>query len=442
MSLQRRLLLYLLVAAPLVWVVAIVVSVQRAREEVNELFDAEIVRLAHQVQATLAGLAAAQPTPPAAPVTRGEADLREIAIAVWSADGRPFLTDREGAHLPHRTDASGFVALSIGGQPWRAYYLPAAGGAWLVAAGQREAERDALVRDLVASQVIPWLLVLPVLMGVMAWAVRQALRPLRTLTAELRGRDADNLKPLPEGQAPAELRPVLAAMNGLFARIAAERERERRFTADAAHELRTPLAALRAQWDVLRRTAGDDGRRDAERRLSAGLDRLDRLVSQMLALSRLEATDRLPQAEPVDWPAIVEEAMSDVLALAARRGIELGCDWPAAGAAPLPLRGDAGLLAVALRNLLDNAVRYAPAGSSVGLSFTGASLEVANEGAAMPPQVLARLGERFHRAEGVPDRGSGLGLSIVQRIAALHGLRLRYRSGSDGRGVVAELRRS
>ena len=438
MSLQRRLLLYLLICAPLVWAVALLVSAQRARHEVNELFDTEIIRLALQVQATLAvAVAPGQMLP--RPASAGEADLRDLAIAVWNRQGQLLLVDREGVQLPRRADATGFVDMTLGGEPWRVYYLQSPNGDWLVAAGQRGDERDELVRDLVAGQLVPWLLVLPVLLLAMAWAVRRALRPVHVLTGELQGRGADDLRPVPVTQAPQELQPMLQAMNGLFTRIESTLERERRFTADAAHELRTPLAVLRAQWDVLRRATGEDERHRAEAQLNAGMDRMDRLVTQMLALSRLESTDRLPQARALQWTPLVEQALSDVLPLAERRRIELDCDWPAAGTPPMPLQGDADLMTVLLRNLLDNAVRYAPEGSTVRLRFGADRLAIENDGAALPPDVLAQLGQRFRRVDGQAESGSGLGVSIVQRIAALHGLTLRYGTQADGQGVVAEL---
>ena len=438
MSLQRRLLLYLLICAPLVWGGALLVSAQRARHEVNELFDTEIIRLALQVQATLAvAVAPGQMLP--RPASAGEADLRDLAIAVWNRQGQLLLVDREGVQLPRRADATGFVDMNLGGEPWRVYYLQSPNGDWLVAAGQRGDERDELVRDLVAGQLVPWLLVLPVLLLAMAWAVRRALRPVHVLTGELQGRGADDLRPVPVTQAPQELQPMLQAMNGLFTRIESTLERERRFTADAAHELRTPLAVLRAQWDVLRRATGEDERHRAEAQLNAGMDRMDRLVTQMLALSRLESTDRLPQARALQWTPLVEQALSDVLPLAERRRIELDCDWPAAGTPPMPLQGDADLMTVLLRNLLDNAVRYAPEGSTVRLRFGADRLAIENDGAALPPDVLAQLGQRFRRVDGQAESGSGLGVSIVQRIAALHGLTLRYGTQADGQGVVAEL---
>jgi two-component system, OmpR family, sensor histidine kinase QseC len=270
-----------------------------------------------------------------------------------------------------------------------------------VAAGQRLPERNEVVWDLVSSQLLPWLLVLPVLLVAMAWAVRRALAPVHALTAELAGRDADALQAVPVHHGPAELRPLLGAMNGMFARMEALLERERRFTADAAHELRTPLAVLRAQWDVLRGARDEPG--------------------------------------AVVWPPLVEQAMSDVLPLAERRRIDLACDWPAAGTPAFPLPGNADLLAVLLRNLLDNAVRYAPPGSTVTLRFAHDGLRVENDGPPLPEDIVAHLGDRFHRIDGQAEGGSGLGISIVQRIAALHGLVLRYRTLADGRGVVAEL---
>jgi two-component system sensor histidine kinase QseC len=437
-SLQRRLLLYLLLCAPLVWALALAVSVHRARHEVNELFDTEIVQLARQVQFTLGG---PQATGGAAPArgSAGDADLGDLAIAAWNADGLPLLGHGASVPLPRRPGANGFVDLTLDGRRWRVYYLQAAAGERPVAVGQHLAERNVLVWNLVASQLLPWLLVLPVLLVTMAWAVRRALAPVHALTAELAGRGADELQPVSSRQAPAELRPLLGAMNGMFARIEQLLARERRFTADAAHELRTPLAVLRAQWDVLRRAEDGAERRRAEANLSAGLERMDRLVTQMLALSRLEATDRLTQSAPVDWPSLVEQAMSDLLPLAERRHIELACDWPPAGVPPFALRGHPELLAVLLRNLLDNAVRYAPGRSAVTLRFAADRLMVENDGPPLSDDVLAHLGERFHRHDGQAESGSGLGVSIAERIARLHGLALHYRARADGQGVVAEV---
>lgn len=444
MSLQRRLLLYLLICAPLVWGVALFFSIDQARHQINELFDTELIRLARQLQSTLGPTfgeaeSALPPAPREGAPDAGESDVRDLAVAVWDQQGQLMLSDREGVQLPNLPNRSGFIDEEVEGRPWRVYYLQSLDGRWQVAAGQGAYERDELIYGLMVSQVAPWLLVLPFLLVLMAWAVRRALAPIADLTAELATRKAEDLQPIPEGATPAELKPMLGAMNGLFARIEALLVRERRFTADAAHELRTPLAVLRAQWDVVRRSASTQERAQAERSLDAGLDRMGRLVTQMLALSRVES-GALPVLTEVAWPPIVEQAMGDCLALAERRGIELACEWPPAGRHPLPLLGDENLLTVLLRNLLDNAVRYAPSGTAVLLRFTQETVEVENGGPPLSAEHLQRLGERFYRPDGQEEGGSGLGVSIVRRIAELHGLEVVFGSGADGQGVRVQLR--
>lgn len=441
MSLRRRLLLYLLVCAPAVWAVALWVSVDRGRHEVNEMFDTEMIRLARQLQATLGPRqkmgtgTAATPLPPPGSVQAGEADVRDLAIAVWDEEGRRVLADREGVQLPHRAQASGFVDEPLGGETWRIYYLQSFSGEWLVAAGQKVHEREEMVLNLAASQIVPWLVVLPVLMLAMAWAVRQALAPVHRLAHEVRSRKADDVRPLASVDAPAELAPLVDAMNALFTRIGRVLESERRFTADAAHELRTPLAALRGQWDVLRHARTPAERAHGEAKVGVGLERLDRLVTQMLALSQVESASRLPAAAQIDWRAIVEQAVSDCLPLAERRHMELACEWPPEGTVPLPLVGHAHLLTVLLRNLLDNALRYAPSGTLVTLRFREHRLEVDNDADPLTPEQFARFGEPFHRPEGQAESGSGLGVSIARRIAALHGLAVSFGPREDSRGV-------
>ena len=447
MSLQRRLLLYLLICAPLVWGVALYESIRQARYEVNEMYDAELIRLARQVQATLRSDAylsnLSQPLPLKGSAESGTSDVRDLALAVWDASGSLVLSDNEGVHLIRYPDAVGFRNESLHGKPWRTYYLQSATGAWLVAAGQRVKERDELVYSVTASQITPWILVLPALLIAMALAVNRALAPLRELTTELQARDATDLRRIPNSLTPTELKPLVHAMNGLFQRIEETLARERRFTADAAHELRTPLAVLRAQWDVVRRSADGLEREQAEAKLSKGMDRLDRLVTQMLALSQLESAvdpgSHLPMTTPVSWPEVVEQAISDCLPLAERRHIELACEWPPEGVKPMPLNGHAHLLNVLLRNLLDNAVRYAPADSMVTLRVLADRLQVDNDGEPLHAEQIARMGERFYRPEGQPESGSGLGMSIVHRIAALHGLAVAIGARADGSGVQVTL---
>jgi two-component system sensor histidine kinase QseC len=283
---------------------------------------------------------------------------------------------------------------------------------------------------------------LPVLLLAMALAVRQALAPVNRLAQDVHRREAGDLHPIAADGVPIELQPLAAAMNGLFRRVDDALARERRFTADAAHELRTPLTVLRLQWDVLQGAHDAAERAEAARRLGAGLERMDRLVAQLLALSRVEAAAAAPSAPALDWTALVAHVVDDVLPLADRRQVELACEWAGEAGSVLPLRADEHLMAVLLRNLVDNAVRYTPGGSTVVLRLAADRVEVDNDGVPLPVGVLDRLGERFYRPEGQTEPGSGLGVSIVRRIATLYGLQVSFGARDDGTGVRVVLTRA
>jgi len=432
MSLHKRLLVYLLIAAPAAWLLALLLSINRTEHEVNELFDTQMIHLAREVQTSVLQLGErASTTPPNAQPSGGEAtstgdaDLNDIAIAAWDRDGRHLLVDAGSVAMPHRPDVSGFVDTTLNQEPWRIYYLQAPDAALVVAAGQKLYERDELVWNLMASQILPWLLVLPVLAWAMSVAIRMALSPVLALTHNLNQRQADDLHALPVDQQPQELRPLLEAMNQLFGRVESLLLRERRFTADATHELRTPLAVLRAQWEVMQHASDEREKTQAQRQLAAGFERMERLVTQMLQMSRLDATERLPQAQAVEWAPVLEQAVSDVLPLSDQRQVDLVCEWPDDPTSALPVVGDAVLMGVLLRNLLDNAVRYATANSTVEIRLSPEALVITNTVVDRAAERVARWGERFHRPPGAEQTGSGLGASIVQRVAELHGLHVQ-----------------
>lgn len=446
MTLQRRMMLLLLLSAPLVWTGGLLFSLDRARHEINELFDTQLIRLARQMQSTLPladiDVIDLPPAGTAAQAALGDAELEDMATAVWNRDGRLLLVDREGVLLPRQPDASGFHDMTLGGELWRVYYLQASTGAWLVAVGQIMSERDELVWDLIAGQLLPWALTLPVLLLVMAAAVRQALKPVRTLTGEIDRRAADDLQPLPVKDMPSDLQPLVRAMNTMLERIADMLDRERRFTADAAHELRTPLAALQAQWDAARLSVGAPAEADASQdKIGRGLARLSRLVTQMLAMARLDHVQSHAAGTPIVWSDVVEQVINEVLPLADRERVELACEWPAGAAAPLPLNGDASLLASMLRNLIENALRHTPPNGHVTLRLSADGIEVLDEGPGVPPEHLSRLGDRFFRPPGEETPGSGLGLSIVRRIAELHGLAVDWGPRDDAPGFRVQVRR-
>ncbi|MCC6656772.1 MAG: hypothetical protein IT512_01160, partial [Rhodocyclaceae bacterium] len=277
-------------------------------------------------------------------------------------------------------------------------------------------------------------------LALLVWlAVGAGLAPLAGVAREVARRDPDNLAPLDPGRSPREVLPLVAALNALFGRLKDSLEQERRFTADAAHELRTPLAAVKTQAQVALGATGEAERSRALANVVAGTDRASRLVEQLLVLARLDPQTALPTGQPVDLHELARQGVAELAPAAAAKGVEMGL---APGEAT-PVAGDAVLLAVLLRNLLDNAVRYTPSGGevevSVGRTSGGASLAVVDSGPGIPEAERGKVCERFHRLLGSGEDGSGLGLSIVRRIADLHRATVVLGEGPGGRGLRVEV---
>ena len=302
----------------------------------------------------------------------------------------------------------------------------------------REA-RDEIVETLGEALVWPLAAALPALALAIWLGVGAGLRPLGELRRELARRGPGDLARLDAARAPVEIEPLVAELNRLFGRIDQALARERRLTADAAHELRTPLAVLSTQAQVARRASSDAARNEALDAIVAGAERAARLAEQMLTLARLESgqgSGALQRAE-------LRERVRAVIAEAAPRALAKGLDIALEDGPPVALECHAPLLAVLARNLVDNAVRYTPAGGRVRVAVAGdpgvARLEVTDNGPGVPPQELAHLGERFHRLAAEGEAGSGLGLSIVLRIAELHRGRVRFAAGPGGAGLAVSV---
>lgn len=454
MTLQRRLILAVLFAAALAWTLTSAIIYVSAREEINELYDTDMVRMAQQMQAVLPIVDIARlprPAPPSSEPEPGDEDLGdlgsaglgELAIAAWRPGGEPLHIDPDGDRLPRAPHIKGFTEATIDGVQWRLYYLNDSAVGWRVCVGQVLAEREELIFAYLEAQVLPWILGLPLLTLLLVWAVRRALRPVYTLTTQLGTRAPDDPTPLEVASVPGELVPLVTAMNQLLSRVSALLDHERRLTADAAHELRTPLAALKAQWEVASRSQDDAERTRAGAMVEAGIDRLSRLVNQLLTLSRLEEHVAPRHPEAADWPEIANHALSDCLPLSASRDVDVELVWPAEPEVPLPVTGEPALLGTMLRNLLDNALRYSPPHTLVTVTFLPDRIEVADCGPGVPAEILPRLGDRFFREAGRREHGTGLGISIARRVAALHGLRIDFsnRLTIEGTGLIATIRR-
>ncbi|WP_144373512.1 ATP-binding protein [Vogesella urethralis] len=400
------------------WLLACLLVGLLAHHEVSELYDEQQQLFARQLYHTLPQLKNGSTD------VQHEENADHQAVAIWDSQARPLVADTDGMQLTPRPGFTGFVTSLHDQEIWRVYYYSGAQGT--VAVAQEESERWELMRGLLLAQLL-WLLILPLAMLAIWWALGRSLRPLADIRAQLQQRRTDDDSPL-STDVPSEIRPLIDAMNQLIARVANTLQHERRFTADAAHELRSPLAGLRVQAELVQLLDDPAARQAAIGKVLASVDRASHLVDELLALSRLEQQQTLPFA-PLSWPAIAENAVAEVAAAAAQRATRIELQLATSG----PLTdGDASLLQLLLRNLLDNAVRYSPPGSQVQLQISPQQLQVLDNGPGIADEHLARIGERFYRPPGQDASGSGLGLSIVGRIARLHGLQLAWHNRPEG----------
>jgi signal transduction histidine kinase len=315
------------------------------------------------------------------------------------------------------------------GQPWRAYGLQTAAGVIQIA--QPIAVRERLARAAALRIVIPLMVLLPVMIAFVAWIVGRGLRPLQRLTSEVQRRDARSLTPLAGDNLPLEIEPLVAELNRLLARLNDAFAGQRDFIADAAHELRSPLTALRLQLQLLDRAPDDAARNEARLRLGEAVERAIHLVEQLLALARSDPQTVRGELLSLDLGAAAAQGVADAHTLAQAREIDLNFD-----AAPnCQIRGDPESIRILVRNLVDNAVRYTPAGGKVHVTCRvsdGAVLEVIDTGPGIAAADRERVFDRFYRRATAHESGSGLGLAIVKAIAARHGARVTLAEAPAG----------
>lgn len=293
--------------------------------------------------------------------------------------------------------------------------------------------RDELALRITGNLLWPLWIALPVLAGLLWWVIEASLRPLARLTQAVASRQPDMLTPL-EVAAPPEVMPLIERLNHLFARIGTLIENERRFTADAAHELRTPMAAIKAQVQVAQGAATPEERSCALDKAVQGCNRATHLIEQLLTLARLESVDAAA-LQPCALRTLAAEVIADAAPAAVAAGVELELlEGESVTVNALPA-----LLQVLLRNLLDNAIRYTPAGTqvkvSVGRQGGKVFLRVADNGPGLPVEEREKISRRFYRVLGTASSGSGLGLSIVQRITSIHQASVTIGAGHSGQGL-------
>ena len=425
-SLQARLLALVLGLVLGLWALSAAVVWRDARHELDELLDAHLAQSASLLVARQVhelGDDEEEHGSVAAPELHHYAP--RVAFQVFHK-GRLVLRSAGTSAQPLSAQREGLSTQDMDGERWRVFSTRGQEHDVQVHVAERLGARGAILRAVLRGALWPLLLALPLLALTLWWAVRHGTRPLRELGRRLGERAPQELQPVTLQDTPAEMAPLLDALNALFARIAALLETERRFTADAAHELRTPIAAIRAQAQVALGESDEGQRRHALQATLQGCDRAARLVDQLLTLSRLESGQQAALA-PVDLRALAQRVLAELVPQALARGQDLRLEADAS--TPLRVAGNETLLAVLLRNLVDNALRYSPAQAQVEvkLELDGdrVLLQVADSGPGLADEHLQRLGERFFRVldaqQSATQSGSGLGWSIVRRIAAAHG---------------------
>jgi two-component system sensor histidine kinase QseC len=436
-SIRRRLVAILIGLFVFTWLTAFAATYAAARQRVGALFDAQLAHDAGALlvlaeQGSLAAIDAHDPRR----IPANPARFRKLlAFAVWHGT-RPVLRSYNAPAIAPPA-ADGYADATLDGQAWRGYTLRRAEGGLTIWVGEPFTLRDRLVAEVTRDLLLPMLLALPLLAAAVWWGVGRGLLPLARVATEVAQRSPANLQPLGAAVVPVEIDALVARLNDLLARLREAFERERRFTADAAHELRTPLAGIKTHAQIALRTEDDAQRRQSLAQVIEGVDRTTRLVEQLLTLARLDrevfegefvAVRLGPFAAEVLATLHPEaEAKRTTLALQAEDGAEI--------------RGHPAALAILLRNLVDNAIRYTPAGGAVEVRVAcqdrRVALSVADDGPGIPPVEQPRVFDRFYRGAGVTAPGCGLGLSIARRVAELHHAHIALAAAPSGRGLEA-----
>ena len=442
-SISKRLFLILILTTSLVWLSAVLWIFLSTRAEVERVLDARLMEAGRMVASLVSRQEIeANPERPLTaeiPLQEHSAYERQLSCQIWSLQGT--LLSRSDAapdeKMSEQTD--GISDTIINGERWRVYAItnPEIGVRILV--GDNLSMRDHLVNDVIRGLLLPALLIVPVLALLIWLSVRRGLEPLRKIAGDLEARHASDLSPIEDVETAKEIVPVLQSLNGLFERVAGLRERERNFTAFAAHELRTPLAGLKTQAQVA--LASGDGaiREQALRQIAVGVDRTGRLVRQLLDMSVVEALDQSENRKVVR-PSFVLRSLAAELADPVRQvTIEV---TPERDAMELLIEPE--LFTLAARNLIENAVNHSPPGGVVRCRVADGAeagqVIIEDDGPGIPDEELPRVTERFFRGRNKAPVGSGLGLAIAELALGRSGWRLQLQNRETGglRAMIAQ----
>ena len=424
-----RLISVLCLTALFVWLGSTLVAWWQVRHDVNKVFDAQQVlfaeRLATSDLSTIFFESSTTLNKNSQSALKKSYDDDALAFAIFSETGKLLFSDgrngkdfifnnKTGFHNSHTYDDD---------DNWRIFWRTAANGKLIIAVGQELDYREDLIEEMIFGQMWIWFASLPILIIVLGWLIHKELRSIKRLSQEVQTRKSGDVSLLNTEGLPVEILPLVKNLNQFFDRTSAMLQRERRFTSDAAHELRSPLAALRIQTEVAQ-LAGDDEelREQALLHLTQGIDRASQLIEQLLTLSKLDNLQELEELQPIDWEGIIQSLIAERYFVAEKRKITLAFEKESE---PKQKQGQPILVSLMLRNLLDNAIKYCSEDTTVSVRIAFSQIIVEDNGGGVDSEDLKKLGQRFYRPAGQNEKGSGLGLSIVMRIAELHGFKVR-----------------
>lgn len=437
-SLKRRLFIILVAATGIIWLSAVVWIYVSSRSELQHVLDTRLQEAAKMVHSlvssgNMTGKAGDTAAPTILPEAMGYE--RQLSCQIWSLDGH-LVARSSGAPTTRLAEKDGYGDRVVDGELWRVYTIvdPVKGVGVMV--GDRIGLRNKLVNDLIVGLLGPALLMLP-LFGLLIWAsLVRGLSPLRTMADELKRRDADDMRPLDASRLPSEVQPLAQALNALFDKVEAARRHERDITAFAAHELRTPLAGLKTQAQIAMAAPDPAIRNHALSQIVVSVDRMTRLVRQLLALAKLEAESADVREVSHKAGDMLAEIVATAPPLPANIRIEID---PAL--AEIRLHGARDSWMLALRNLHENAVQHMPDGGVVAWRPTpdATGVMVLDQGPGIPADELGLVTQRFYRGRHKSASGTGLGLTIVAIAASRLGAELVLSNRTDQSGLQAAL---
>jgi two-component system OmpR family sensor kinase len=435
-SLRGRLLWFLLAAITIAAVAQATIAYRTALHDADHIFDYHMQQMALSLRSS-APLTAANTPPDTGTAIEPEASNDELVVQVWSPDGVRMFRSVSRALLPQRA-VLGFSNVKANGTTYRVFSVQSNNQTLQVA--QDMAVRRNMAGNLALRTLAPIAVMMPILMLVVWWVVSESLTPVARVRKQVASRQADDLSPVSEAGLPDEVRPLVHELNLLFGRVRTAFDAQQSFVADAAHELRTPLAALKLQALSLERADGEDARKVALGRITAGIERATRLVEQLLVLARQEAgaSEGAVRAE-IDLGELAQRTVGEMVGVAQAKGVDLGVEH----AQEARVLGQGAALAILMRNLVDNAVKYTPAGGTVDVAVNVVEgvpvLTVEDSGPGIAAEERERVFDRFYRIAGSEAAGSGLGLAIIRAIAERHGAKLALDQSSRLGGLLVRV---